>query len=272
MIRIFLKVAGNAQNLKKSFMENKIKITLNIFIIFGIISFVGASVWYVNSFSKSVSPSRTFSVTSEGKIIAIPDIAQLSFGVISEGGKNLSSLQKENSEKANQVITFLKEKGIEAKDIKTQSYNITPRYQHSSCLEPITEEKPCPLSEIVGYTINQTLAVKIRDLNKIGDILSGVVEKGANIASGPNFTIDDPNQLKDQARKEAIVKAKEKAKAIAEAGGFKLGKLISLNEGIYFPPPSPFMAKEAVGGGVPPIIEPGSQEISVNVTLTYEIK
>lgn len=258
-------------------MKEEIKNYLGIAIIVGIFLFVGVAIWYVSSFSKSVLPNRQFSVSAEGKVIAVPDVAEFSFEVLSEGGKNLADLQKENTEKANKIIAFLKKNGIEDKDIKTTSYNISPRYQYFSCPSLGSGEKPvsCPPAEIVGYTIKQSVLVKIRDLNKVGDIVGGVVEEGANTVSGPTFTVDDPTELQNQARQEAIAKAKEKAKTIAKAGGFRLGKLISLQESSLFPPPIPYALE--VGGrsgdleGAPKI-EPGSQEIRVNVTLVYEIK
>lgn len=257
-------------------MDTKIKNYLGMALIGGIIFSAGAGVWYVGAFSQSIPPNRTFYVAGEGKAVAVPDIAELSFGVLTEGGKNLAELQKENSNKMNKVVSFLKENNIEEKDIKTQYYNISPRYQYFSC--PIVqgaESKPCLPSEIIGYSINQNVLVKIRDLSKTGDVLAGVVKKGANNVSGPNFTVDGPTELQNKAREEAIAKARQKAQAIAKAGGFKLGKLISISEN-SFPQPTPYLKNVAFGmGGSPeisPSIEPGSQEITANVSLTYEIK
>jgi len=256
-------------------MNQRIQNLLGISIIIILFLSVGVGFWYVQAFVRSSVPERSFQVTGEGKVIAVPDVAELSFGVITEGGKDLGLLQKENSEKANSIIAFLKEQGIDEKDIKTTSYNISPRYQYFSC-QPILREqelKPCPPPEIVGYTLNQSISVKIRDFNKLGEVLTGVVERGANNVSGPNFTIDDPTKFQNQAREEAIRKAKEKAEVIAKAGGFRLGKLLSLQEGVSFPSPIPMHALEvAKGGEVAPQIEPGSQEVTVTVTLTYEIK
>jgi len=235
--------------------------------------------WYVSAYSRSLTPTRSFSVQGEGKVIAVPDVAEISFGVLTEGGKNLSDLQKENTSKANRIINFLKENSIADKDIKTQYYSITPRYQYFSCppvriLNEIAPVKPCPPQEIVGYSISQSILVKVRDLNKAGGIIGGVVERGANTVSGPTFTIDDPDSLQQKAREEAIVKAKDKARATASAGGFRLGKLVSVSEGGGFPVPFRSFALEGSGGDVSaaPEIEPGSQEIQVNVTLVYEIR
>lgn len=254
-------------------MNEKLKNYLGLAIIVAMFAFAYAILSYVNSYSKSIQPSsfRSFSVSAEGKIIAIPDIAQFTFSVITQGGKNIADLQKENTEKVNKAIEFVKSQGIEVKDIKTQSYNLEPRYQYYSC-----KQGPCPPPEIVGYTVSQTILVKIRDFSKIGEILSGVIQNGANAVSQLSFTIDDPAIVQNQARAEAITKAKEKAKEIAKAGSFRLGRLLSIEEG-FTPIPVPIYRDksfEAAGAAYEslPAIEPGSQEITVNVTLKYEIE
>lgn len=258
-------------------MDNQIKNYLSIAAVIGIMLAIVASFWYINVYSQSIVPQRTFTVSGEGKVVAVPDVAELSFGVLTEGGKNIGALQKQNTEKVNKIIAFLKENDIEEKDIKTQYYNISPRYQYYSCPPPRGEEPvPCPPSEIVGYSINQSVLVKVRELAKAGDILSGVVERGATNISGPNFTIDDPTNLQNEVREEAMKKAKDKAKAIAKAGDFKLGKLLAVQEGVSLPPPIYYRGDEHAldygKGGDGPIIEPGSQEVRVSVILTYEIR
>jgi len=260
-------------------MNKEIKNYLGIAIILAIALSLIAVFWYVSSYSSSVVPQRTFTTSGEGKVVAVPDVAEITFGILTEGGKNISELQKENSDKANRIISFLKENGIDEKDIRTQYYNISPRYQRHNCppVEIRGDIRPCPPPEIVGYTINQNVSVKIRDLAKIGDMLAGVVDNGANTVSGPTFVIDDPTDFQNQARKEAIEKAKAQAKAIAQAADFRLGKLVSVNEGISFPMPYRVMAEQAfdydkISTEVAPMIEPGSQEIRMSVTLTFEIR
>lgn len=232
-----------------------------------------AAASYVASYSKSVDPSsfRSFSVSGDGKSVGVPDVAQFTFSVITEGGKDIGKLQQENSEKINAINAFTKEQGIGDKDIRTQNYNIDPRYQYFSCPQ---NGGACPPAEIVGYTINQSVQVKIRDFTKIGVLLSGMVQKGANSVSQLTFTIDDPTSVQNDARAEAIVKARQKAEGLAATGGFRLGKLLSIEESSSVPQyPYPMYERAmGVGGGGAPSIEPGSQEVSVSVTLRYEIK
>ena len=115
--------------------------------------------------------------------------------------------------------------------------------------------------------------VKIRDFAKIGNILTGVAENGANSVSQLSFTLDDPTSVQDQARNEAISKAIEKAKGVAKAGGFRVGRLLSIEEnGGYYPVYALKSFGSEAAALLSPTIEPGSEETTVNVILRYEIK
>ena len=201
----------------------------------------------------------------------------------------MGALQKENTEKVNKAIAAVKALGVDPKDIKTASYSISPRYQYYSCQGPLwygagaepravsgAEPRPCPPAEIVGYTIKQTVTVTLRDFEKIGQFIADVTASGINAIYGPNFTLDDPYAAQNQARSEAIAKAREKAEAIARAAGFRVGRLVSINEGGIYP----YYAKGYGGDmalGIPeaaptPTIEPGSEEVTVNVMLVFEME
>ncbi|MDO8429934.1 MAG: SIMPL domain-containing protein [bacterium] len=234
---------------------------------------------YVRTYSKSIQPGsfRSFSVTGEGKVVAIPDVAQFTFSVLTQGGKDLSALQKENTTKVNRAIGVVKASGVEDKDVKTESYSVEPRYQYFNCSPALFESgKPCPPPEIVGYTVQQVVSVKVRNFEKIGSMLADVVQGGANSVSQLSFRVDDPTEVQNQARSEAIQKAKARAKAVAKAGGFRLGDLLSIEEGGYYPQPVFYKTMDATvgrgGAESAPAIEPGSQDVVVNVTLRYEIR
>lgn len=256
-------------------MSEKTKNYLGIALIVGVL-LTSFSVWsYARSYGDSIQPSsfRNFSVSGEGKIVAVPDVATFNFSVITEGGKDIADLQQKNTIKARDAIAFVKEKGVVEKDIKTESYNVEPRYQYYGC-----KTGACPPPDIIGYTITQTIGIKIRDFKKIGEIFAGVVKNGANSVSQLSFTIDDPSGPQNEARTKAIEQAKAKAKNIAKSAGFGLGRLLSIDEGgvspVYYRTSA---MKESFGMGgdmaVPaPAIEPGSQDVTAYVTLRYEIK
>ncbi len=229
------------------------------------------------SYSQTYSDSmmlRSFSVTGEAKVNAVPDIAQVDLGVVTEGGVDVAKLQEQNTTKMNKIIDYLKGQKIDSKDIKTSGYNLSPRYQYSNCQMGVV----CPPATIVGYTVRQNATVKIRDFKIIGPVLQGVVANGANSVSQLNFTFDDMDSLLGQVKGEAVKKAQLKAKALAATAGFRLGELLSIEDN-----GSPYQPVYGMGGGADalmaksavapaPTIEPGSQDLTASVVLRYGIK
>ncbi len=255
-------------------MSEKIKDYLGVVGVIFLVFLMGATITCLSIYRDSIPKNslRSFTVSEEGKVVAIPDVAMFSFNVTTQGGMDVSSLQEENTEKMNKAIEFLKDNDVEDKDIKTLSYNIEPRYEYVNNGQFISY--PRTDREIVGYTVTQTVSVKARDFSKTGELLSGVVNNGANSVSSLSFDIDDKEAYEQEARAKAILAAKEKAKIIAGTGKFKIGRLISVQEYSsvpYFGGDRSFEA--ALSSKAPaPVIEAGSQDVTVNVTLTYEIK
>ena len=164
------------------------------------------------------------------------------------------------------VFEAVKALGIEEKDISTESLYLNPSYDW-------TEGR----QNLRGYEANQQLRVKVRDLDKVSDVLSAVTNAGANQVGGVTFTIDDPQALRAEAREKAIQNAQEKAQVLADQLGVNIVKLQNFNEGGGYSPPTPYMAKamEGVGGGAMDAgvsLPPGEQEIQVNVNMTYVVE
>ena len=210
----------------------------------------------------SLRSKETIIFTGEGKAIGIPNVASLTFSVITERA-TAKEVMNENAEKMNKVISFVKESGVDEKDVKTQAFFLSPRYDWFEGKRVFR-----------GYELTSTLLVKVRDLTKISDIIDGAVSRGANQVGSIQFVIDDPEKLKEEARVKAIENAKEKAQSIAQATGLKLGKIISFTEISTSPPPIPrqFGLGGALEETTAPDIEKGSLEIKVNVSLTFELK
>lgn len=264
-------------------MNERTKNWLGLALTVGVIVVAVSSWMYVTTYADSVrmTTQRSFTASGEGRVVSIPDVAQFSFTVLTQGGKDIGVLTKENTDRMNGAIAYVKGQGVEVKDIETKNYNLEPRYQYYNCNNTYGTNgtvKLCPPPEIVGYTITQTVSVKVRDFGKVGDILSGVVGQGANLVSNLDFRIDDPVKVQNNARIKAIAQAKEKAEAVAKAGGFSIGKLLSIEEGYATPPYYRESAKVMGMGGdsavaaPAPAIEPGSQEVAVTVYLRYEIR
>lgn len=239
--------------------KNKYAILISVFIVFLVSLIVWVGVDVNNKIKKG---ENTISVSATGEVYAKPDVALTSFSVVTEA-KTVSEAVAENTEKMNAVIDLIKEQGIEAQDLKTIAFNIYPRYDW--------QEKGGK-RVLRGYEAYQTLRVKIRNMEKIGVILQGATNQGANQVGDLQFTIDEPDKLQEQARAQAIEKARAKAKELAWQLGVRLGKVVQFSEGGVFP--AFYMAEEmkaGIGGGGEPQIETGENKISVTVTITYEI-
>jgi len=235
-------------------------VILPLFLIFaGYRQLVDAVNNYRNGGAANIS--QTVSFTGEGKVKATPDTAKVEIGLVTEG-KDSISVQNENSSKMNAVIKFLKEQGIKEEDLKTSNYNLSPKYDYNK-----------GKSTLVGYVLNQILTVTIRDLSKVSDILDGAVSNGANQVNSISLFVDKPEELKNKAREDAVKQAKEKASAASKIAGFRLSRVIGFSENTFGEPPIYYEAMGKGGGtALAPQIEPGTQEIKINVTLTYLIK
>jgi len=217
---------------------------------------------------KSPDIKDRITVSGEGKVTIKPDVALISIGVISESG-TVAQAQKDNTDKMNKIVEALKKEfKIADKDLQTSNYSVNPKYDWSNQTQ-----------RIIGYTVSQNVSVKARNFDQIGNIIARAGELGSNSVNGPDFTIDDPEAYRAQAREKAITQAKEKADVLAKQVGIKLGRIVDFSEGTvggYYP--VPMMDSLAVGRGgaettkaVAPIIEAGSQEVQVSVSISYEI-
>jgi len=220
---------------------------------------------------QEIETKNTISVSDTGEIYATPDLALTTFSVVNEA-KTVSEAMAENTEKMNAVIDFVKDQGVEGKDLKTTGFNIYPRYewQKQVGLPPYPPEGRRVL---VGYEVRQSLEVKIRDMGKIGNIIEGATAAGANQVGNLQFTIDKEDELKAEARKQAIDKAKAKAKELASQLEVNLVRITNFTESSVVPIPRYYGLEEIGLGGAAeaPQIETGENKITVTVTITYEI-
>jgi len=259
------------------FQELQFKNLKFVFGILAILFLAVVTVWFgvgalnklkENRFiGKEAEVKNTISVSGTGEIWAKPDLALIDFSVVGEK-KTVIEAMAENTKKMNSVIEAIKSQGVEEKDLKTTNFSISPRYEWYEK----SEIYPAGKRVLVGYEVNQTLQVKIRDLTKIGNIIQVATKAGANQVGDLQFTIDKQDELKSQARKEAIEKAKVMAKEIAGQLGVKLVKITNFSENATAPIPYPYFMERAMGGGAEtPQIQTGENKIEVQVSITYEI-
>ena len=221
-----------------------------------------------------VTATNTITVSGEGEVFAVPDTATFSVSV-RETAKQVKDAQDAATKKGNDIIAYLKQGGIDEKDIKTIDYNISPQYEWRRAV--CTNDGYCPSGKqiLTGYQVSQTLVVKVRDTKKAGDLLSGVGSRGATEVSGLSFTIDDEDALKTAARDKAIAKAKGKAEVLAKSLGVSLVRVVGFNENegggpIYYAK-AMGIAMDSVSSPAPEI-PVGQNKIISSVNLIYEIR
>lgn len=240
-------------------------VLLDVLILGIIVNLVFFVMPAVHNYGKSLVASRTLTVSASGKTFVAPDIAESSFSVVSRG-KNPDELSDANNQKITAVISFLKSSGLDEKDIKTTAYNLSPDYQY----DPQTQR-----NFITGYTLTQTVSVKIRDLTKVAKIVGGLTPLGVNQIGGINFSVDDPETSLSAARADALQKARKKAENTASQSGVKLGRVLNISESqnipiLYYN--YGMSAAMPLKENVTPTIEPGTQEVTAQVTVTYELE
>lgn len=241
---------------------------LDVFLIVFIVGLIFVGIPALKNFSDSLGPAKTITLSAEGKITVVPDVAIISFSVISEGD-NPELLAKDSDQKMSSVIEFVKSKGIDSKDIKTTNYSLIPRYE---------TDKKTRRTFISGYSLTQTVRLKIRDLKKIAEIMGGLVPLGINQIEGPNFIIDNPEKFLREARADAFSKIEAKAKEISAETKVKLGQIVNIYEYLGGSSPIPYYRSsesQLTGGALKtyfPTIEPGSEELKVQLNVTYALE
>jgi len=218
-----------------------------------------------------VPVTNTISVSGEGEVFAVPDIATFSFSVVEER-ETATLAQEKAAEKINAILDFLDTAQVAEKDIKTTAYNVYPRYEF---IQVVCITFPCPTQrEFKGFEVRQTIIVKVRDTSAAGEILSGVGERGATDISGLSFTIEDEELLQSEAREMAIDNARAKAKELASQLGVRIVRVVSFSESGGFGVIRAFAVEErALGiGGIVPELPTGENKITSFVTVTYEIR
>lgn len=205
--------------------------------------------------------NSTFDVTGEGKVVVAPDEASVMLGVRKQGS-SVKTVQEQVNKTMTDLGNQLNILGIKKDDIKTSSYSFYPDYQTKG-----------------NYSAYAQVEVKVRDLDKVGPVLDLVGSLGLENVSGPSFGLSDDLKAKTmkEARAKAIDEAKNKAQELSGLAGMKLDRIVNIQEGANYP--RPMMAQDSYAGvaagavtkTVTPV-EPGTSEVTVNVTLSYETR
>ena len=208
---------------------------------------------------------RQMSVSAFGTVSAEPDMARIQIGVQSLG-MTAADVLKENSAKMQAILDLLSAEGVANKDVQTTQFGISPQWDRRKNTSP--DNPP----QIVGYAVNNSVNVRVRELPKLGAILDKVTGFGANSIGAIQFDVSNRAELLDQARVAAVKTAKARAEMLAAAADVELGDLLFLNEGqASFPRPVMARAEASFAADAVPIAQ-GELDIRASVTLTYELE
>lgn len=207
-------------------------------------------------------PSIT--VNGEAMISAEPDQAHIDIGVVTQA-RSAPDASKENAERLSRVITEVKKLLNKNDEIKTSGYSLTPNYRYPQGGKP----------EIVGYTASNTVRIKTNTLDRVGRLIDGAMQAGANNVNRLIFTLKDEHGAQLEALRQASAKAKSKAEAIAASLGLKIVRIAAIIEGerTIQPIHRQVMAArgEALTAQAPTPVEPGTVDVRSTVSLTAEV-
>ncbi|HEV7702422.1 MAG TPA: SIMPL domain-containing protein [Candidatus Paceibacterota bacterium] len=241
-----------------------------------------------------IPASSVISFDGKGEVSAKPDLATISFSII-DNEKDVKTAQDKVTAKESAAISFLAASGIDKKDIKTEAYNSYPKYDYQNSICPpvpmmmikttdvsggsAASPYYCPPGKqvLTGYEVSENISVKVRDLAKAGDIIKGLGGIGISNISGPNFSIENEEGLKAEARKMAIDEAKKKAEVLVRDLGVHLVRIVNFSENgnnpMYYA--VEMMAKDSIASSQvapSPELPTGENKITSNVSITYEIR
>ena len=210
-------------------------------------------------------------ITGHGEVMAAPDTAFVTSGVTSQGVTAKEALDANNAD-MKALIETLKTAGIDSIDIQTSGFSVSPNYVYSDARDANGYQLP---PKVVGYTVYNGVTVVVRDLASLGSVLDQAVTVGANQISGVSFSVDDPKELLNEARKLAFADAHDKAELYAEAAGAELGALSLISElsGNSQPQPYMFKAEAAMASdrSVVPV-EAGQLTFTIDVNVSWELE
>ena len=211
--------------------------------------------------------ARQLRVTGTGEVFAEPDMATVTLGVVSEAETAADALAQ-NSETMSEIIAALKAARIAARDLATSNFSIQPKFIYPDKTRGDQGEP-----RIVGYTVRNSLTVRIRELARTGEILDAMVSLGSNAISGVSFGLDDTGPVMERARGQAVADARARAELYADAAGVALGDILLITEPqSRGPGPAPYARTTSIQAEARPVpVEGGELTFSASLDVVWEI-
>jgi len=206
----------------------------------------------------AATANHRITVSATGKVQGTPDVADVTIGV-SARAKTASEALDTANDRANKVIGALKDGGVDADDVQTSGLSIQPTYATNG--------------DITGYQVDNTVTARLRDLSKAGALLDATARVAGDEVrlQGISFSVDDDSALLATARTRAVKRAHTQAQQLADAAGVSLGSVVSIDEqNVAIPYPRASTAGAADAASSIPI-EPGTQTLTVSVSVVYAI-
>lgn len=230
---------------------------------------VAASAQQVAGPAPAMAPSNTLlTVNAEGRATRAPDVAVFTAGVASTGttaGQALSA----NAAAMNRVIAALEKAGVASRDIQTSNLSLNPVYAEPRRLPNGSVEQGPP--RITGYQVSNQVTVKQRNLDQFGRVIDTLVSAGANQVNGPSFQVDNSDAATDEARVDAIKKARARAELYARAAGLRIVRVLTISESGSYAPPVPMYRMAVAQAAEASPVAPGEVALNVNVAVQFEL-
>ena len=211
------------------------------------------------------------SVAAEGKSTRTPDLAVFNAGVTTQATTAGAALT-ENAKRMTAVIASLRKAGIAERDIQTSNLSVNPVYGQPKRLADGSMEQQDPI--IIGYQATNQVSVRQRKLDSYGKVIDTLVANGANQVNGPSFQIDNSDAAMDEARIEAMKKARMRADLYAKAVGLRVVRALTISENAGWSPPQPQVMFARADMAAAPKSSPvaaGELEMTVTVNVSYEL-
>ncbi len=215
------------------------------------------------------APVPRISVVGEGLATLAPDMAVMTLTVTRQSKTAREALDS-NSAAMAEVIASMRSEGVAERDLQTSRFSIAPDYVYPKHRSDENPQAP----RIVGYTVRNSLTVRVRDLQQVGVLLDHSVTLGVNEGGNIQFTNDDPAEALSAARTAAVKDAHAKAVTLAQAAGVALGDILELSETSRSGAPRPMMMQDMAmarsAESVP--VAAGENSYTVRVNVAYAIE
>ncbi len=214
--------------------------------------------------SPAILPDGTMlDVVAQGQTSRVPDVATIRAGVVTQGATAAGALA-DNAQRMARVLAALKRAGIVPRDVSTSNVGLTPQYRYVENQAPV----------VTGYQASNSVSVRFRDIGKAGAILDALVKEGANQIDGPSLAIDQPDAALDEARTDAVKRARARADLYARAAGLTVSRIVSISESSEnagaSPPPVFYARAKAADASTQ--IAAGETDVTVTISVRFLLK